>query len=141
MKNDKESVSLIYLYLILIINNKMKLILLILIIAPFALSKLYQVVSLTRHGARYHVNDFGDGNQTRQFWGELTAVGMRQHQNLGKIFRKEYIDKLQFLSSDYKYGEIDVYSTPYNRTMLSIQSQLYGLYPLGSGSPLPEVKR
>lgn len=61
-KTISKSVSLISLYLILIINNKMKLILLILIIAPFALSKLYQVVSLTRHGARYHVNDFGDGN-------------------------------------------------------------------------------
>lgn len=32
-------------------------------------SKLYQVVSLTRHGARYHVNAFGDGNDTKPFWG------------------------------------------------------------------------
>jgi broad specificity phosphatase PhoE len=54
-------------------------------------SKLYQVVSLTRHGARYHVNDFGDGNDTKPLWGELTSVGMRQHQKLGEMFRKEYI--------------------------------------------------
>jgi hypothetical protein len=42
-------------------------------------SKLYQVVSMSRHGARYYVNDFYDGNSSRDVWGELTAVGMRQH--------------------------------------------------------------
>jgi hypothetical protein len=30
-----------------------------------ATSKLYQVVSLFRHGARYHINSFYDGNSTR----------------------------------------------------------------------------
>lgn len=54
-------------------------------------SKLFQVVSLTRHGARYHVNSFGDGDDTKPLWGELTAVGMRQHQKLGRLFRAEYI--------------------------------------------------
>jgi broad specificity phosphatase PhoE len=51
-------------------------------------AKLYQVVSLTRHGARYHVNAFGDGNDTKPLWGELTSVGMRQHQRLGQLLRK-----------------------------------------------------
>lgn len=74
---------------------------LLLAIASQAQNKLYQVVSLTRHGARYHVNDFGDGADTKPLWGELTAVGMRQHQNLGAIFRKEYIDNLKFLSPIY----------------------------------------
>jgi hypothetical protein len=41
------------------------------------------VVSISRHGARYHVNDFGDGASTKPLWGELTAVGMRQEQRLG----------------------------------------------------------
>lgn len=43
----------------------------LLIITLFCISqcKLYQVVSLTRHGARYHVNDFGDGNDTKPLWG------------------------------------------------------------------------
>lgn len=31
--------------------------------------KLYQVVTLTRHGARYHVNSFGDGDDTKPLWG------------------------------------------------------------------------
>lgn len=32
-------------------------------------SKLYQVVSLFRHGARYHVNSFADGSDTEPLWG------------------------------------------------------------------------
>ena len=43
--------------------------LIILAIMELTQSKLYQVVSLTRHGARYHVNDFGDGNDTKPLWG------------------------------------------------------------------------
>jgi hypothetical protein len=50
-----------------------------LIVFYTAQSKLYQVVSQFRHGARYHLNDYYDGNSTRDLWGELTAVGMRQH--------------------------------------------------------------
>lgn len=41
--------------------------------------KLYQVVSLFRHGARYHVAAVGGGEDTKPLWGQLTAVGMRQH--------------------------------------------------------------
>ena len=63
--------------------------------------KLYQVVSLFRHGARTHVNSIYDGNSTFDIWGELTAVGMRQHQNLGKTLNIEYIQHLNFLSPKY----------------------------------------
>ena len=42
-------------------------------------AKVQQVVSLFRHGARYHLNPWYDGNSTKEMWGELTAVGMRQH--------------------------------------------------------------
>lgn len=53
--------------------------------------KLHQVVSMFRHGARYHLNSYYDGNATREFWGELTAVGMRQHETFGKMLRRDYI--------------------------------------------------
>lgn len=66
---------------------------------------------------------------------------MRQHQKLGQIFRKEYIENLKFLSPTYVSSEIEVFSTPLNRTMNSIQSQLYGLYPPGSGTRLTYVNR
>lgn len=80
----------------------------VLLLCLFALthSKLAQVVSFFRHGARYPLSSFYDGNDTRYIWGELTSVGMRQHQTLGEIIRKEYVDNLGFLSSTYNKDEI-----------------------------------
>lgn len=82
------------------LTNILPLLLLLSLLTPTT-PKLYQVVSITRHGARYHVNDFGDGNDTKPLWGELTAVGMRQHQKLGQLFRAEYIEYLGFLGLGY----------------------------------------
>ena len=56
-------------------------IIIIVIVLAFCESKIYQVVTMFRHGARYYLNDYYDSNHT--FWGELSAVGMRQHQKLG----------------------------------------------------------
>jgi hypothetical protein len=72
--------------------------LLISLLLTLSVTKLYQVASLFRHGARYHLNALYDGNSTFEQWGELTPVGMRQHQNLGKTLNKEYIQNLKFLS-------------------------------------------
>ena len=51
-------------------------------------NKLYQTFLFFRHGARYHTNTIYDGNSTYPVRGELTAIGMRLHENLGKIIRK-----------------------------------------------------
>lgn len=51
-------------------------------------AKLYQVVALLTPGARYHINDLYDGAQNKKMWGEISSVGMRQQENLGKTFRK-----------------------------------------------------
>ena len=58
-------------FAILCSNNHilmMKVILAVLLLL-FAHSKLYQVVSLTRHGSRYHVNSVGGGGDTKPLWG------------------------------------------------------------------------
>ena len=61
-------------------NNRIKAILIIFFSLFLIIeSRLYQVVSLTRHGARYHMNNFGGGSMTKKNWGELTPVGMKQH--------------------------------------------------------------
>ena len=44
-----------------------------------------------RHGARYYLNKYYDWNTTN--WGELSAVGMRQHQKLGQMLKRDYIDR------------------------------------------------
>jgi hypothetical protein len=112
-----------------------------LIIAVAIEGKLEQVVSLFRHGARYHLNSYYDGNSTRDLWGELSAVGMRQHENFGKMLRKDYINRLGFLTDQYTDDSIEIISTDVNRTIESVRSQLYGLYPLGYGSKLDKVAK
>ena len=51
------------------------------------LAKLLQVVTFLAPGAHYHTNDLYDGAEFRDQWGEITPVGLRQHQELGKLFR------------------------------------------------------
>lgn len=71
-----------------------------------SMGKLYQMAILFRHGARYHVSETYDGEETKPLWGELTAVGQRQHQSLGKYLREEYVEGQQFLSSNYSRKEL-----------------------------------
>jgi hypothetical protein len=67
-------------------------------------SKLLYVVELARHGARYPINPFYDYLATIGDAGELTSVGMRQHYNLGRYLRRDYIEKEQFLSNLYDHS-------------------------------------
>jgi lysosomal acid phosphatase len=70
--------------------------------------------------------------------GELTALGMRQTFQLGSDFRKMYIEEEHLLPTSYQAGSIYIRSTDYDRTLMSAQSVLYGLYPLGTGPTLFE---
>lgn len=115
--------------------------LLIGLIALFVLSqgKLYQAVAVIAPGARYHINDLYDGGETRNRWGEISPVGLRQQENLGKLFRKEYIERTPLLSSAFNADQLEVYSLKLNRSMESGLANLYGLYPLGQGQKLAKV--
>jgi hypothetical protein len=62
---------------------------------------------------------------------------MRQHYNLGQFLRQEYIEKLKFLRPSYNHSEIEVFSTPFNRALNSVTSQLLGLFPDGTGPSIP----
>lgn len=67
-----------------------KIILLVLVIYCIE-GKVYQTVTMSRHGARYYLNKYYDWNDTN--WGQLSAVGMRQHQRLGEMLKRDYIDR------------------------------------------------
>ena len=117
----------------------MKLLLFILIIYNFCFlfsydkDKLIFVVIHFRHGARapQKINDsFID--LVGEKWenpGELTGVGQRIHYILGLRNRKRYIEDNKFLSKRFDPHEILIYSTHYNRTIVSCASHLQGLYP------------
>ena len=75
--------------------------------------------------------------------GELTGIGERMHYLLGFRNRKRYIEEKQFLSEKYDPHEILIYSSYYNRTLVSAASQLQGFYPQneGLGETLTEEKK
>lgn len=66
-------------------------------------SQLLYVEELFRHGARYTVLELYDRNDSSLDEGELTGVGMRQHYNLGRYLREEYVDKLKFMNSSFDH--------------------------------------
>lgn len=102
-----------------------------------AKENLLMVLETFRHGAREPIYGWWNAKDSKH-WGELTPVGMRQHYNLGRALRKIYIEENQFLSPNFNPEEMFVQSTDVNRTIVSVLSQLYGFYPLGSGPKLPE---
>ena len=59
----------------------MKTLIILVLLSILCSSKIYQVVSMFRHGARYYLNNYYDANDILR--GELSAVGMKQHQRLG----------------------------------------------------------
>jgi len=95
-----------------------------------------------RHGAR--VPDVGVsannvdilGNNWDLPEGELLPSGMRMHYLLGYLNRKRWVTSEEFLSSSYRSNELYVKSTEFNVTMMSVLSNLQGLYPAGSGPEL-----
>ena len=87
----------------------------------------------SRHGARgpLELNEKSE-DLLGEKWsslGELSAVGQRMEYVLGLRNRYKYIENIRFLSEKYDPHEILVYSTSLNRTLLSMTSQLQGLYP------------
>ena len=95
--------------------------------------KLVFVMTHFRHGARAPQNFYEDYlDYIKEKWtnpGELTGIGQRMHYLLGLRNRIRYIDEQHFLSETFNPHEILIYSSPFNRTILSVSSQLQGLYP------------
>ena len=97
--------------------------------------KIRFVFELCRHGARTPYSGLGQPNFKDYFsenWigiKELTPIGIKQHFYLGLRNRIRYMDSPEpLLNKKYDAREILVYSTNSNRTILSANAQLQGLY-------------
>ena len=86
-----------------------------------------------RHGARAPINIDDEFNDLfKEHWtnpGELTGVGQRMHYLLGLRNRIKYIENEKFLSESFDAHEILIYGSHINRSLVSVSSQLQGLYP------------
>ncbi len=102
--------------------------------AACAQEKLILVVTLIRHGDRMPCHAISSSPYAWELGlGELTPLGINQEYLLGKSFRTRYVEQLGFLPPKYKDNSIYARSTNINRTIISAQSFLCGLYPPYTG--------
>ncbi|XP_055307975.1 prostatic acid phosphatase-like [Sitodiplosis mosellana] len=103
--------------------------------ASAGISREYQLIFahvLYRHGDRNIVGTFPKNQYSDlKYWpggyGALTNVGKRQQYELGKYIRRRYLKKL--ISEYYLPNEVYIRSTDVDRTLISAQCNLAGLYP------------
>ncbi len=109
--------------------------------SALAEERLIFAVDVLRHGDRTPtINIPKAPYHWKEGLGQLTAKGMQQEYFLGANLRKIYVDKYHLLPSHYAVETLYVRSSDVDRTLMSAQSFLMGLYPLGTGPSLSKSR-
>lgn len=104
----------------------------------FAEDKLIFAASLIRHGDRTPISNLPTSPYPwREGLGQLTPLGMQQEYQLGQRLRAFLIQEKHLLPEHYQQTTLYVRSDDVDRTLMSAESLLYGLYPLKAGPKLP----
>jgi hypothetical protein len=114
----------------------------LLLVATTSLAQetLIFALDLIRHGDRTALQTLPKAPyQWPAGLGQLTAEGMQQEFQNGMRFREKYIDHAHLLPAHYKNNTLYVLSTDFDRTLMSAQAVLLGLYPLGGGPLLSQT--
>lgn len=98
---------------------------------PIDSSTLVLANVIFRHGDRtpispYPNDPYKNSSVWSAGWGQLTNRGKERHYELGKWLRHRYED---FLPMEYSRDDIYIRSTDVDRTLMSAESNLAGLYP------------
>jgi acid phosphatase len=106
----------------------------------FADDRLIFALDLIRHGDRTSIDSIPNASYTwPEGQGQLTALGMQQEYQLGLKLNHRYRIDNQLLATNYQADAVYIRSTDYDRTLMSAQSVLMALYPLGTGPNLADA--
>ena len=102
------------------------------------INQLRWTFELINHGARSPHKDLDSNfkdfsNHTWIGQNELTGVGLRQSTLIGFRDKIRYIEEKKLISDIYDPRDILVYSSENNRTLMSANALLHGLFPPGTG--------
>ncbi len=99
-------------------------------------------IDVIRHGDRTPVYALPNETYVWQLgYGELTAVGMQQEYQLGQMLRQRYVEQTHLLPEQYNSKILYVHANDINRTIMSAQSLLTGLYPPGTGPVVEDTQQ
>lgn len=91
-------------------------------------------VDVIRHGDRAPIEDIPSARWTDSLpLGHLSPLGMQQEFQLGEKFRERYVKQYHLLPEHYSSETMYVRSSDIDRTLISAESVMLGLYPQGTG--------
>lgn len=105
--------------------------------AALAEEQMVFAVDVIRHGDRAPIEAIPNAPWTDNLaLGHLSPKGMQQEFQLGEKFRERYVKQFHLLPEHYSPETMYVRSSDIDRTLISAECVLLGLYPVGTGPSL-----